>query len=45
MEPNDFWTHIGLVSRTFVFVTSPLHPSHAVLRPDGVATVGHGGRH
>lgn len=32
MEPNDFWTHIGLVSGAFVFVVAPrlFSPGHTV---------------
>ena len=32
MEPNDFWTHVGLVSGAFVFVVAPrlFSPGHTV---------------
>jgi hypothetical protein len=32
VEPNDFWTHIGLVSGAFVFVVAPrlFSPGHTV---------------
>jgi hypothetical protein len=32
VEPNDFWTHLGLVSGAFVFVVAPrlFSPGHTV---------------
>ena len=32
MEPNDFWTHIGLVLGAFVFVVAPrlFSPGHTI---------------
>jgi hypothetical protein len=32
VEPNDFWTHVGLVSGAFVFVVAPrlFSPGHTV---------------